>query len=587
MVAERNMERKKNVKTALGFSVLSFIFLSSFFILFDGSLKIPFYLWIISFFLSFAVFLTFAKFPERVELFIFSFFISYGLGFLALIFKSVQFDISSLWISISSISCIIISATFAVTFGALMRAKSKKEETGEIERREEDKRIERREEDKRKEGDRTKDSMSTSEDSKVMLSGSEPMKNDVRNYIDDKHTMEYVSSRLNFFSEEIKIDILGEFEKFRDKINFISSTIDSELEKMRKISSSLSELHISLSVMKDRISGVSFLFGDFQENMELHIKNFISLVEKLVSQNFDLPNFSLETPYSKIYSQKPTELKDTLEKLGDELMRMEKKLSSSNLSLLKDSINEIKDIISSFRSSIHDFLRISYSFFMISLKTAQLISTTDDVTIRRVLSAIIQDIDSLSFKINVHIKDISDVFSSFENETAKFESYMYVILGKLSDIKNSFGRIKSLYENSVKKRVDPFFLRFSAFFDTTDLKELNNSTHKLQDELKKTRTEGEAIMKTMSDVFQITKDINSYVKKLSERIEIYKEKINELRRLVDEIYTELSQLRKQLPKISEYDFYSTRVIENYIRLFRDISGKHIGKGEEEKAEEHH
>lgn len=366
--------------------------------------------------------------------------------------------------------------------------------------------------------------------------------------------MAYIRSNFILISDDISGTVEPKLKAISDSLEKRKSELEQNFQDYTIISMNLSELYDSCISMKNRLSSFSN-----------YIKRIFSILEKYleVSNSLKIPSdksfsFSYQG-YSDLYKNQISDLRDKAKKLESSLDSLQIFLRDSN----EETGLDIHSIVLSIKPSIIEFLRIHYNSYVVSLKTVQIASTSGSSLVRKSLLAIIQDIDSFSFKLSVQINNILQLFSDFEPQISLFDTSIRENIKQLTQLRTRIRRIRDMYYGSVQRRLMAFEERFSSISNVF----VESSFEKMEDlkkrsdlfirELERSKT---LVSSILTDYSKMLKDIESVMKEIDNLLNF----LNRYKSIVDkEILPGLSLSNYQIPRIHKKTLTSKRILDEF------------------------
>ncbi|MCX7733932.1 MAG: hypothetical protein N2254_04070 [bacterium] len=365
----------------------------------------------------------------------------------------------------------------------------------------------------------------------------------------------YLKSNFSIISDDISGSVEPRLKSLLDSLDQAKKDIENAYHKYINLSMHISELYDILNFMKNKLS--------YSLNP---IKRTISILAKY-SDSFS--NFNLSVDKIKYFSFSPSYIemyKSNIEELRERTKRLESVLEYIS-SFAKDSNSETKDLnlyflIFSIKPSILEFLRIHYSSYVVSLKTVQIASTSGSSFVRKSLLAIIQDIDSLSFKLNVQLTNVLQAFSEFEPYLSLFELRLGENLKRSTWLKSSIRRLRDIYYGSISKRLPVFedkFLNISEMFISggsfQDIEQIKSEAEGFVDRFEKLKI---FVSSMLSDFVEMEKEFENIPKE----IDIVISGLQKYKVIVDDTISKIDKLRKDIPRVPQEILTSKRVLSD-------------------------
>lgn len=406
------------------------------------------------------------------------------------------------------------------------------------------------------------------------ISADDSKKGDVHSKQKDSEELSNLESELAYIKSNFVLvsdDISGELEPKLKAVNDSLENAKSELERNFQdymfFSMNLSELYDSCSYMKNRLSSS---LG--------YINRMISILQKYseMSESLRVPfdkiklfSFSHQG-YSDLYVSQISDLRDKAKKLEVSLDSLPVKDSDSEI------LFDIRSVVFSIKTSIVEFLRIHYNSYVVSLKTVQIASTSGSSFVRKSLLAIIQDIDSFSFKLNVQINKILQFFSDFDPQVVLFDASIREKVKKITQLKSRVRRVRDMYYGSIQRRLLSFEEKFSNISNIF----VESSFDRVEDLRKRVEIFGGSFEKSkvmissnlMSSV-KMLKDIEN----ISQELENFISFLSEYKSIVEkDILPRLNLSNYRIPRMLKKTLTSKRVLEE-VNKFIISSGEDILK----------
>lgn len=364
--------------------------------------------------------------------------------------------------------------------------------------------------------------------------------------------MAYIRSNFILISDDISGTVEPKLKAINDSLEKRKLELEQNFQDYTIISMNLSELFDLCISMKDRLS--SFL--NYVKKISSILGRYSEVSNSLKIDKMNLFSFSNQG-YSDLY-------KNQISDLHDKAKKLESSLDSLQI-FLKDSDEEngldIRSIVLSIKPSIIEFFRINYISYVVSLKTVQIASTSGSSLVRKSLLAIIQDIDSFSFKLSVQINNILQLFSDFEPQISSFDASIRENMRNLTHLRTRIRRIRDMYYGSVQRRLMSFeekFLNISnIFFEGSfeKIEELRNKNDLFIKDLEKSKT---LVSSILMDYSKMQRDIEAILKELDNFTNL----ISKYRSIVGgEILQELKLSGYRIPRIHKRTLISRRILD--------------------------
>jgi hypothetical protein len=226
-----------------------------------------------------------------------------------------------------------------------------------------------------------------------------------------------------------------------------------------------------------------------------------------------------------------------IQSFRDKLEEFNRSNLVENLLFVQRKFYELKSIFYSFQKVMQDFSRIPHTCYSISIKVLQIASSSGDSDVRRKLSAIVQDIDSFSFKVSVNIKYILSRMQDFENKLLLFSESFDLEVQKVHLLAISINDIGSRYIDLAKNRIEFFNQQYEKILGESDkFSEMDKEIH--------------SIFLKLKEVLAMGEDIKNRVLSLSSSLLLIVRK--ELENRIQTLSDILSAVDNLLKNVSEY-----------------------------------
>jgi hypothetical protein len=194
-----------------------------------------------------------------------------------------------------------------------------------------------------------------------------------------------------------------------------------------------------------------------------NFSNVLSDLDKINSSITEI-NFA-QTPISSLRRQRED---FNIQSFRDKIEEFNRSNLVENIIFVQRKVYGLKSIFYSFQKIMQDFSRIPHTCYSISIKVLQIASSSGDSDVRRNLSAIVQDIDSFSFKVSVNIKYILSRMQDFENKLLSFSEAFELEVQKIQLLSISINDIGSRYVDLAKNRIEFFNEQYEKILGEAD-----------------------------------------------------------------------------------------------------------------------
>lgn len=288
-------------------------------------------------------------------------------------------------------------------------------------------------------------------------------------------------------TEQTKREFL--VDQLKRKFQLLSQEIESDLKlKHSSILKRRDEIFKSIELnKKNLLNYYSILhrirpriFNEIQRDKEFKnlIDSFLEKINTSFTDNFsnvlsdlDKINSSIteinfaQTPISSLRRQRED---FNIQSFRDKIEEFNRSNLVENIIFVQRKVYGLKSIFYSFQKIMQDFSRIPHTCYSISIKVLQIASSSGDSDVRRNLSAIVQDIDSFSFKVSVNIKYILSRMQDFENKLLSFSEAFELEVQKIQLLSISINDIGSRYVDLAKNRIEFFNEQYEKILGEAD-----------------------------------------------------------------------------------------------------------------------
>lgn len=365
-------------------------------------------------------------------------------------------------------------------------------------------------------------------------------------------------------TEQTKREFL--VDQLKRKFQLLSQEIESDLKlKHSSILKRRDEIFKSIELnKKNLLNYYSILhrirpriFNEIQRDKEFKnlIDSFLEKINTSFTDNFsnvlsdlDKINSSIteinfaQTPISSLRRQRED---FNIQSFRDKIEEFNRSNLVENIIFVQRKVYGLKSIFYSFQKIMQDFSRIPHTCYSISIKVLQIASSSGDSDVRRNLSAIVQDIDSFSFKVSVNIKYILSRMQDFENKLLSFSEAFELEVQKIQLLSISINDIGSRYVDLAKNRIEFFNEQYEKILGEADkFSEMDKEINSIFLRLKEVLVTGEDIKnrvlslssaqwllfvrKELDNRIQILSEILSLLDNLLKNVSEYIEDINSI-----------------------------------------------------------
>ncbi len=355
-------------------------------------------------------------------------------------------------------------------------------------------------------------------------------------------------------------------DQLKRKFQLLSQEIESDLKlKHSSILKRRDDIFKSIELNKKILLNYysilhkirSKIFNEIQRDREFKnlIDSFLEKIKISFTDNFsnalldlDKLNSSIaeinfvRTPISSLRKQQED---FNIQSFRDKIEEFNRSNLVENLIFVQRKVYELKSIFYSFQKIMQDFSRIPHTCYSISIKVLQIASLSGDSDVRRKLSAIVQDIDSFSFKVSVNIKYILSRMQDFENKLLLFSEAFDLEVQKIHMLSISINDIGSRYIDLAKNRIEFFNEQYEKILGEADkFSEMREEINSIFLRLKEVLVMGEDIKnrvlslsssqwllflrKELDNRIQILSEIISLLDNLLKNVSEYIEDINSI-----------------------------------------------------------
>jgi len=299
--------------------------------------------------------------------------------------------------------------------------------------------------------------------------------------------VDQLKRKFQLLSQEIESDLKLKYSSILKRRDEIFKSVELNKKILLNYYSILHRIRSRISNEIERDKEFKSLIDSHLEKINISISdNFLNTLLELDKINNSIVEIKFaQTPISSL---KRHQEDFNIQSFRDKLEEFNSSNLVENLLFVQRKVYELKSIFYSFQKVMQDFSRIPHTCYSISIKVLQIASSSGDSDVRRKLSAIVQDIDSFSFKVSVNIKYILSRMQDFENKLLLFSESFDLEVQKVHLLAISINDIASRYIDLAKNRIEFFNQQYEKILGESDKfsemdKEINSIFLKLKEVL--------------------------------------------------------------------------------------------------------
>lgn len=373
-----------------------------------------------------------------------------------------------------------------------------------------------------------------------------------------RREMSYLESKLSAIGSDVKELIERKFE-----------LIQGSLEQRRR---KLDEMHSEHVALMAKLSEILDLYLSMKNRLLYAIEPIDKMLSLLEKYSETIASLTLSTEKMNYFPISPNYVSVSMSLVSDirdKSKRFELALESTASLVGKlESPGEINlpALVFSIKPSVLEFVRIHYNSYVVSLKTVQIANTSGSSVVRKSLLAIIQDIDSLSFKLNVQLTNMLQTFSDFEPHISIFEAKIKEDIKTLTRLKSYARKIRDIFYTSVHKKLPVFEERYISISKVLMSDEFSQDVKDVKDNVEQYAKEFERLKALILSIYSDFSNMKKDILRAAGEIDRIVSRIEEYETVGYGIIKDIEDIKKQLTGIPRVVLTSKRILEDVNRF---------------------
>lgn len=362
----------------------------------------------------------------------------------------------------------------------------------------------------------------------------------------------YIRNNLAVISDEVKENIEPKIRKVQELAEIRKKELEREHSRCMALLASLSEIHEMYLSFRGKLA---YSLEYIRKILGVLTKHSGSL--ELISVPVEkIGSFTFSQSYLSAHGEQVSALRNKMKEAESAIDAVYSAVTGGGFS----GGLSIQSVLFPIKPAILEFLRIHYNSYVVSLKTVQLSSASGSSLVRKLLLAIIQDIDSLSFKLNVQLSAILQAFSDFEPYAYMFERRLKERPKLLAWMRNHVRRIKGMCQNSSRK-IPAFEEKLSEVANILAISGFSQEVENIRRKVEEYVTKLEEVRKNISYLLSGFLEVEAEFRGIIQEIDNVVGIIESQRENLNEVLSELEEMRGRIPRLSQKFLTSRRMID--------------------------
>ncbi len=378
------------------------------------------------------------------------------------------------------------------------------------------------------------------------------------------------SDELSYLDAEVKNSVLSNFDESKQKYKTIFESCKKRVESINIVVNIIDNVCSELLNIFTFFSSHQKKFKEIQLFMESSILKVLQELERLHSSN--VGGLQVEEKTEDKVSYDYQEVQNEVNLFEDVVNKLSSYFESLDVKKVYNSMNSLYNALSFLKLLVSEIQRVINNSFSVSLKIMQMSSISNDIGVRRSLTVILQDMDSILFKFSVYIKNFYDAVYDFSFNLEDFMNKLTDVEKSAEEIEQALLLIKSSWKNAVQPKIPLFVEKIEQLTSLQhgvgiydDLSKMAGKSKEFFSAFRRFSEWIEAVSSEIINVVSATENILSGISELLRKFYTIKSELEKLS-------AEIKSIQNKLPYISEYDLSSPVLIKDVSKLINDIKG---------------